>query len=121
MKHPGIVTVDPAREYLSAERCHILEIGNDPQDPAVSIARARVRPGVCTRTHRLRATAERYLIEAGEGEVRVGDLRRRVAPGDLVRIPPGQPQSIRNTGNDDLVFLCICTPRFEWQCYEDLE
>ena len=30
-------------------------------------------------------------------------------------------QSIANTGDDDLVFLCICTPRFQWPNYESLE
>ena len=34
---------------------------------------------------------------------------------------PGAAQRITNTGTGDLVFLCICTPAFEPDCYEDLE
>ena len=52
-------------EYYFAEGCFINELSNTAQDPAVSIARARVAPGVTTRWHRLRDTIEREfaLIE----------------------------------------------------------
>jgi oxalate decarboxylase/phosphoglucose isomerase-like protein (cupin superfamily) len=38
-----------------------------------------------------------------------------------VRIPPDTNQCIRNTGDTDLVFLVICTPRFDRSAYEDTE
>ena len=41
--------------------------------------------------------------------------------GDVVLIPAGKTQRIRNVGPDDLVFLCICTPRFEPRHYHDRE
>ena len=53
---------DPAVEYYTVERCYINELSNTAGDPDVSIARARVAPGVTTRWHRLRGTAERYVI-----------------------------------------------------------
>ena len=46
---------------------------------------------------------------------------KRLAAGDVVVIPAGCPQQIRNDGEDDLVFLAICTPRFVPECYRDLE
>ena len=106
------------REYFFAEGCFILELLNDPADPAASIARARVPPGVTTRWHRLRGTTERYVITAGEGEVGVGDAPpAAVRPGDVVLIPPMTQQRIRNTGRVDLVFLAVCTPRFDPENY----
>lgn len=112
---------DPAAEYDTAERCWINELSNTAADPAVSIARARVAPGVTTRWHRLRDTAERYVITAGSGRVEVGGLpATAVGVGDVVRIPPGCPQRIANTGSSDLVFLAICTPRFRRENYEDV-
>lgn len=109
-------------ESFTAERCFILESWNRPDDPAVSIARARVEPGVTTRLHRLVGTIERYLILAGTGRVEVEGLPpREVAPGDLVLIPAGQGQRIANTGDVDLVFLAICTPRFVPEVYEDID
>ncbi|PWB62199.1 MAG: cupin domain-containing protein, partial [Betaproteobacteria bacterium] len=46
---------------------------------------------------------------------------KAVGPGDVVVIPAGVAQSIRNLGDRDLVFHCICTPRFTPDCYESLD
>lgn len=119
---PRIQRPDEADEYPIAERCRILEIWNRPDDPALSVARARVAPGVTTRRHRLADICERYLILSGQGRVEVGDLAPAVVgPGDLVYIPAGCPQRIANRGDADLVFLALCTPRFVPGAYEDLE
>src|SRR5690606_27800598 len=100
-------------EHYTEERCHIVELSNRADDPAVSIARARVEPGVTTRWHRLRGIAERYVILRGEGRVELGDtIARIVVVGDTVLIPADCAQRITNVGSDDLVFLAICTPRF---------
>ncbi len=113
---------DPLREYFTPEGCYILELSNTPDDPAASIARARLAPGKATRWHRVRKTAERYLILEGKGRVEVGSLPpREVNPGDVVLIPPDCRQRITNTGQQDLIFLCLCTPRFIPEAYEDLE
>lgn len=118
----GTKPIDPSAEYFFAEGCHILELSNDPDDEAVSIARARVEPGRSTRWHRLEGTAERYVLLEGQGEVEVGELPpRAVRPGDVVCIPPGVRQRIRNTGRGDLLFLAICTPRFRPGAYLDAE
>ncbi len=109
-------------EFYTPERCHILELSNTPDDPDVSIARARVAPGVTTRWHRLIGTAERYIILEGSGQVEVGSLPpQEVSAGDVVLIPPLCRQRIANVGQDDLVFLAVCTPRFQPEAYEDLE
>lgn len=111
-----------ASEVATDERCHITELSNSDDDPALSIARARVEPGVTTRWHRLRGTAERYVILSGTGRVETGELAPRdVGPGDVVLIPPLCRQRIANTGAEDLVFLAICTPRFTAAVYEELE
>ena len=113
---------DEAPEYYTPERCHILELSNTADDPDVSIARARVTPGVTTRWHRLADTIERYVMLEGSGRVEIGDLPPRlVGPGDLVLIPPGCRQRMANVGTDDLVFLAICSPRFQTDAYEDLD
>jgi mannose-6-phosphate isomerase-like protein (cupin superfamily) len=113
---------NPGDEYFFEEGCYILELSNSPDDPAVSIARARVEPGVTTRLHRLDGITERYVMTAGRGAVRVGDLPpREIGPGDVVIIPPGCPQQITNTGPADLLFLAVCTPRFRREAYHDID
>ena len=120
--HPAILPHDASRETLTREQCYILELSNSAEDADVSIARARVAPGVQTRWHRLHGIVERYVILQGRGRVEIGDLEaREVGPGDVVRIPPEMRQRIANAGTQDLVFLAICTPRFIWSCYEDIE
>jgi mannose-6-phosphate isomerase-like protein (cupin superfamily) len=119
---PCIRRLDLASEFETDERCAIVELSNDASDHQASIARARVAPGVVTAWHRLRGTTERYVMLEGRGRVEVGDLApREVGPGDVVVIPPMCRQRIANTGPGDLLFLAICTPRFEPGCYESLE
>ena len=118
--NPAIRPADPAAEYYFAEGCHVLELANLPDDPDCSIARARVAPGTTTRWHRLEGVAERYVLLAGRGRAEIGELPPRdVGPGDVVLIPPGCRQRIANAGAADLVFLAVCTPRFQPACYRD--
>jgi mannose-6-phosphate isomerase-like protein (cupin superfamily) len=108
IRHADLLT-----EFHTAEGCWILEIANDISDPNVSIARARVPPNVTTEWHHLVDVEERYVIISGRGRVEVGDLApTTVAPGDVVRIPAGTRQRITNVGDADLLFYCVCTPRF---------
>lgn len=109
-------------EYYFSEGCHINELSNTPDDAAVSIAEARVAPGVTTRWHRLRDTVERYVVLSGKGRVEVGELpAEEVGPGAVVLIPPSCRQRITNCGSEDLVFLAICSPRFRPEAYEDVD
>ena len=110
---PAVLRPDPAAEYHTPERCHILEMSNSGADAALSIARARVEPGITTALHQVRDTVERYVILSGEGCVEVGNMPAEpVGPGDVVLIPAGIDQRITNSGDDDLIFLALCTPRF---------
>lgn len=119
---PGLHRASEASEYFfSREGCHVLEIWNRDQDDRISVARVRVDPGATTRLHSLRGIAERYLILAGQGILMLGDLpAEHTRAGDLLYIPPDCPQSIRNPGSDDLIFLALCTPRFVLDAYRDL-
>ncbi len=115
---PEIRRANPSGEFPTQENCFILEVANDAGDPAVSIARARVLPGVTTEWHRLDGIVERYIIVHGKGRVEVGDLPPAiVTEGDVVRIPGNVPQRITNVGDEDFVFLCVCTPRFVQSAY----
>ena len=114
-----VIRTNPDDEYLTPEGCYILELSNSAVDEALSIAQARVEPGITTRLHRLAGTAERYVILRGRGTVEVGEMSADVAPNDVVLIPPDVDQRITNTGDDDLVFLALCTPRYRDENYAD--
>lgn len=119
---PKIKRMTDVDEFETDERCFIAEIANDPEDEKVSIARARVKPGETTAWHKLSGITERYIITKGRGIVEVGDRPATpVEVGDVVLIPPDTPQRIRNTGEGDLVFFAVCTPRFVQEAYVDLD
>lgn len=113
---------DATAEFMTPERCWILEVWNDDNDCAVSFARARVEPGVTTQLPRLQGVDERYLILAGSGLIKIGtqDLQP-LGPGEVAFIPAGVAQQITNHDKTDLMFYCICTPPFRRSCYESLE
>lgn len=113
---------DASNELSMPERCHIIETFNSPADESLSIARARVEPGITTAWHIVKGTVERYIIASGHGRVEVGDFPAAdVGPGDVVIIPAGVRQRITNTGDQDLIFYCVCTPRFQLRNYSALE
>jgi mannose-6-phosphate isomerase-like protein (cupin superfamily) len=120
---PRIVKAKSLTEQLTPECCFIYENwGESTGDEAVSIARARVEPGVTTKAHHLEGTQEIYIIIRGKGQVHVGNLEpTEAAEGDVVVIPPGVSQKITNIGKTDLVFYCICTPAFRVECYRNDE
>jgi len=108
-------------EYWTEERCFITEHVNRDDLPSVSVARARVEPGVTTQRHVL-SVDEWYVITAGSGRVFVGPAAPAdVGSGDTVHIPAGCEQRITNTGAGDLLFLCVCVPRFVPAAYRALE
>lgn len=118
---PKIIKRAAGPEVFTEERCFVLERWNDDADAGVSIARARVQPGVTTALHSL-SVDERYLVASGEGRMDVEGLApTQIESGDVVLVPAGRRQRITNTGEEDLVFLCICTPRFEPRHYRNEE
>ena len=77
-----------------------------------SLAEATVRPGEATEEHVHPGTEEIYYLLQGRGRMRLGGEEREVGPGDGIAIPPGSRHQIRNTGTEDLVFLCCCVPAY---------
>ena len=116
---PKIVTAKSLTETLTPEQCYIQENWSSKN---VSIARARVKAGVTTKAHHLVGVDEIYLVVKGEGKVKIGELEAtEVKAGDTVFIPAGVSQRITNRAKSDLIFCCICTPKFTAKCYCDEE
>ena len=119
---PEIKKCDLSREYYFDEGCYITELSNTSDDDDVSIAQARLETGKTTKWHSLSGTTERYVILQGVGRVEVGKLEpQQVGIGDVVIIPAEERQRITNIGEEDLIFLAVCSPRFEESNYIALE
>ena len=107
--------------FYTQERCEISERMNTPLCADVSLAECRVARGETTQLHQL-SVAERYLVQQGKGLMELnGGVPFIVEPGDCVLIPAYCPQRIKNIGKGDLLFLCVCTPRFLPEHYVSLE
>jgi len=99
-------------EFVAGDNCTLREILHpDKADLALrySLAHAVVRPGDTTWQHRLR-TSEVYYILSGTGVMHIDGASAPVRAGSTVYIPPRAIQCITNSGNADLVFICIVDP-----------
>lgn len=124
MPSPIIIHNDESSEYFFEEGCYILELSNSDKDSNLSVARARLSPNTQTKLHKLNKTIERYIILQGQGDVMLGNAEmeysvKSVKSNDVVIIPENHPQAIKNTGDSDLIFLVICTPRFKVENYSE--
>jgi len=78
-----------------------------------SLAEARLAAGAATTPHHHAVTEEIYYILSGTAVMTIEQESRPVEAGDAIAIPPGLQHTIRNTGTDELVFLCTCAPGYE--------
>jgi len=84
----------------------------------ISLAEATIYPDRSTEPHYHDESEEIYYFLSGSGHMQLGDEELDVGPGDAVFIPPGTVHQTWNTGNEKLVFLCLCAPPYE---HEDTE
>ena len=100
------------KEILAGDACHLRELLNAKTDKRAyrySLAHAVVKPGNKTKPHALK-TSEVYYVLEGRGRMHIGDEAEEVAAGCAIDIPPEAVQWIENTGESDLVFMCIVDP-----------
>jgi len=88
----------PSREYKFSGR--------------YSLAHAVLAPGAASRRHVLKSD-EVYFIVSGRGVMHIDDESAEVEAGDAIDIPPRSVQSIENSSDGELEFLCIVDPAWE--------
>lgn len=107
-----IKDLENCKEFAAGDDSHLRELFHpDKEDLAIrySLAHAVVNPGRATRPHSLK-NSEVYYILKGEGIMHINEESANVHPGHAVYIPPGSRQYIQNTGESDLIFVCIVDP-----------
>ena len=108
-------------EFWTSERCYITELVNSEKCTDVSLAVARIEPGVSTQLHALSGVEEVYVIRSGRGIIEIDGVEQQLGVGDQAIVPASTAQRITNIGADDLSCYCLCRPRFVPECYVDLE
>ena len=105
--------IEAIKTFIAGDRTEIREVlhpKNDAVDLPYSLAKATLGVGEASDPHILRTSSELYIIEKGEGRAFVGEEVVDVKPGDIVLIPAGETQYIKNTGSERLEFLCVVAP-----------
>ena len=85
-----------------------------------SLAHARLEVGGKSDRHKLNSNEVYYILQ-GKGEITIDNDTTVVEKGDVIDIPPNSVQSIKNTGDIDLEFLCIVDPAWKEEDEEILE
>jgi mannose-6-phosphate isomerase-like protein (cupin superfamily) len=111
----NIISRNDVKAFITKDTSEIREI-LAPRNSVIkrqSLAEARVVPGQSTEEHYHIQTEEIYYILHGKGCMIIDDEEQDVKALDGIAIPPGARHRITNTGDDDLIFLCCCTPAYE--------
>ncbi len=102
--------------FLARDHTLIREVLHPKQgevDLPYSLAHATLEPGRQSSPHRLVGHTEVYVIESGRGTVVIDGEQAGVQAGDLVFIPDGAEQYIRNDSpHTKLEFLCVVAPPY---------
>ena len=118
-----VIRLNDCPAFTAGDHCTLREMLHPAkQDLALrySLAHAVVRPGLATTPHRL-GTSEVYFLIQGRGRMSIDGEVADVGPGDTVYIPPKAVQFIANTGEEDLVFVCIVDPAWRKEDEEIME
>jgi mannose-6-phosphate isomerase-like protein (cupin superfamily) len=83
-----------------------------------SIAHAKVKSGDASSPHKIKST-EVYYILKGSGIMHINGESKEVKEGYAIYIPPNAVKYIRNTGNEELEFLCITDPA--WRLEDEVK
>jgi len=83
-----------------------------PKDIPFSIALATVKPGQKTLRHIHETSTEFYYITRGVGIIQLNAKKEPIEENTLIHIPAKTKHTVTNTGNEDLLILCICNPPY---------
>ena len=79
----------------------------------LSITWVEVEPNTERLTHAHPENEQVYSIVRGRGLMKVGDEEQEVVAGTLVFVPPQTGHTIRNTGDEALVYVSATAPPFD--------
>ncbi len=111
-----------ANYFMALDKTLLCELLHPEREPGnlkmgYSLAQAVLKPGRSSLPHKLKTASEVYYILEGEGLLVIGEESERVRPGQAIYIPPDSVQFLRNTGEQDLKFLCLVFP--PWRIEEE--
>ncbi|OGZ22322.1 MAG: mannose-6-phosphate isomerase [Candidatus Nealsonbacteria bacterium RIFCSPLOWO2_01_FULL_43_36] len=107
-----IKKIKDCKELVAGDKSTLREVLHPIKDNlkiGYSLAYATVKSGEMSLLHKMK-TSEVYYVLQGEGVMYIDNESKKVGSGQVVYIPPNSAQKIKNTGHQDLIFLCIVDP-----------
>lgn len=83
---------------------------NDAVNISYSIAFAELEAGASSLPHILQTRTEVYIVLEGTGVAYIGGTAQAMQKNDLLLIPEGVEQYVKNVGDSTLKFICIVSP-----------
>lgn len=81
----------------------------------VTITEVHLQPGAVQPRHRHEASEQVWYALSGEGTLLLADEQERAfAAGDVVRFEDGDVHGLRNTGEDEFVYLSVTAPPIDF-------
>lgn len=117
------VTPSDRQEFLAGDHTRLREILHPAKHQLTlgySLAHGTLGPGRRSKWHVL-ASSEVYYFIAGQGRFMIDDQVVSVEPGTTLYVPPGGKQSLENTGNSEIEFLCVVEPAWKVEDEQVLE
>jgi len=76
----------------------------------LSVIQERIPPGAGEIPHYHERARQLFFVLTGELQIQLADQTFRLAPGDSLEVPPGNPHRVRNEGTTDATFLVVSAP-----------
>jgi len=112
-----------SKEIVAGDNTLLRQLFNplkDDLDLPYSFSVGRVQMMGSTYLHRLKGS-EVYFILKGTAEFIINDEKAVVGASQLIYVPPGASQQVKNVGSDELLFVCIVDPAWKEEDEEILE
>lgn len=109
------VTAADRPEFLAGDHTNLREIFHPAKHQlklGYSLAHGTLGPGQRSKWHVL-ASSEVYYFIAGQGRFMIEEEVVSVQAGTTLYVPPGRKQSLENTGESTIEFLCIVDPAWK--------
>ena len=112
----NIQTLDQCpQNHRGGQVSHLLLAAGQFGSENLAVAWVEGEPGSEQAVHSHDGREQVYVIVQGRGAMRVGGEVEEVVAGTAVLVPPGTDHSIRNVGEEKLIYVSATSPPFAMQ------
>ena len=112
----NIQTVEKSpRNHRGGQVSHLLLAAGQFGSENLAVTWVEGEPGSEQAVHSHDGREQVYVVVHGRGAMRVGDEVEEVGPGTLIMVPPNTDHSIRNVGEEKLIYVSSTSPPFAMQ------